>query len=56
MLGNFSYYNPTKLYFGDESLNFLKGEGMTDEQIAEAGLEAQKNWMLEIGLPLTIRL
>jgi hypothetical protein len=35
-------------------LNFLKGEGMTDEQIAEAGLEAQKNWMLEIGLPLTI--
>jgi len=24
MLGNFSYYNPTKLYFGDESLNFLK--------------------------------
>ncbi len=23
MLGNFSYYNPTKLYFGDESLNFL---------------------------------
>ncbi len=35
-------------------MNFLKGEGMTDEQIAEAGLEAQKNWMLEIGLPLTI--
>ena len=27
---------------------------MTDEQIAEAGLEALKNWMLEIGLPLTI--
>lgn len=26
MLGNFSYYNPTKLYFGDESLNFLKDE------------------------------
>lgn len=25
-LGNFSYYNPTKLYFGDESLNFLKDE------------------------------
>jgi len=23
MFGNFSYYNPTKLYFGDESLNFL---------------------------------
>ena len=27
---------------------------LTDEQIAEAGLEALKNWMLEIGLPLTI--
>ena len=26
MLGNFSYYNPTKLYFGDESLDFLKDE------------------------------
>lgn len=26
MLGNFSYHNPTKLYFGDESLNFLKEE------------------------------
>ena len=26
MLGNFSYYNPTKLYFGDGSLNFLKDE------------------------------
>jgi len=29
-------------------------EGKTDEQIAEAGLEALKSWMLEIGLPLTI--
>ena len=28
--------------------------GMTDEQAAAAGLEALKNWMLEIGLPLTI--
>ena len=68
MQGNFSYHNPTKLYFGDDSLNYLKdelahfgpvvllnyGSGMTDEQIAEAGLEALKNWMLEIGLPLTI--
>ena len=26
MLGNFSYYNPTKLYFDNESLNFLKDE------------------------------
>ena len=29
-------------------------DGKTDEQIAEAGLEALKSWMLEIGLPLTI--
>ncbi|MBR0486040.1 MAG: iron-containing alcohol dehydrogenase [Oscillospiraceae bacterium] len=26
MLGNFSYHNPTKLYFGEESLNYLKEE------------------------------
>lgn len=26
MLGNFSYCNPTKLYFGDDSLNFLPAE------------------------------
>ena len=26
MFGNFSYHNPTKLYFGDESLNYLKDE------------------------------
>lgn len=26
MLGNFSYSNPTKLYFGDDSLNFLNEE------------------------------
>ena len=32
----------------------ISGEGMTDQQIAEAGLEALKAWMLEIGLPLTI--
>ncbi len=32
----------------------VRPEGKTDEQIAEAGLEALKSWMLEIGLPLTI--
>ena len=32
----------------------INGDGMTDQQIAEAGLEALKNWMLEIGLPVTI--
>ncbi len=26
MLGNFAYHNPTKLYFGDESLEFLNKE------------------------------
>lgn len=26
MLGNFSYHNPTKLYFGDDSLKYLKDE------------------------------
>jgi alcohol dehydrogenase YqhD (iron-dependent ADH family) len=29
-------------------------DGMTDEQVAEAGLAALKCWMQEIGLPLTI--
>jgi alcohol dehydrogenase YqhD (iron-dependent ADH family) len=32
----------------------ISGNGLTDEQIAEAGLQALKDWMLEIGLPLTI--
>ena len=32
----------------------ISGDGMTDEQIAEAGLQALKDWMIEIGLPLTI--
>ena len=26
MLGNFSYSNPTKLYFGEDSLNYLNEE------------------------------
>ena len=26
MLGSFSYSNPTKLYFGEDSLNYLKDE------------------------------
>ena len=32
----------------------IQGDGKTDEQFAEEGLEALKAWMLEIGLPLTI--
>ncbi len=42
--------NGERLRVGDGT----SGIGRTDEQIAEAGLEALKNWMLEIGLPLTI--
>ena len=26
MLGNFEYCNPTKLYFGEDSLNYLNTE------------------------------
>ena len=26
MLGNFSFCNPTKLYFGDEALDYLNSE------------------------------
>ena len=33
----------------------IQGVFLTDDEIAEAGLEALMNWMLEIGLPLTIR-
>ena len=32
----------------------IQPEGKSDREIAEAGLEALKNWMQEIGLPLTI--
>jgi alcohol dehydrogenase YqhD (iron-dependent ADH family) len=32
----------------------ISGDGLTDQQIAEKGLQALKDWMLEIGLPLTI--
>ncbi len=32
----------------------ISGDGLTDEQLAEKGLQALKDWMLEIGLPLTI--
>ena len=32
----------------------IPSEGLTDEQLAEKGLQALKDWMLEIGLPLTI--
>ena len=32
----------------------VSGEGLSDVQIAEKGLEALKAWMQEIGLPLTI--
>ena len=28
MLGNFSYCNPTKLYFGEDSLKYLNRAGL----------------------------
>ena len=31
MLGNFSYKNATKLYFGDDSLKYLNGCGRNAE-------------------------
>jgi alcohol dehydrogenase YqhD (iron-dependent ADH family) len=39
--------------FAENVWNILP-EGKSDREIAEAGLAALKNWMLEIGLPLTI--
>lgn len=32
----------------------VDAKGLTDEQVAMAGLEALKAWMIEVGLPLTI--
>lgn len=32
----------------------IRPEGKTDREIAQAGLDALRNWMIEIGLPLTI--
>ena len=32
----------------------IPAEGKNERELAEAGMEALKNWMLEIGLPLTI--
>ena len=101
MIGNFSYSNPTKLYFGEDSLNYLDQElpkygkkilltygggsikkngiyeavvaalpkfarfaknvwaisadGKSDLELAEAGLEAMKAWMQEIGVCLSLK-
>ena len=32
----------------------IPAEGKTERELAEAGLQALKDWMLETGLPLTI--
>jgi len=32
----------------------INGDGLSERELAEAGLEALRNWMTEIGLPLTI--
>ena len=33
MLGNFSYSNPTKLYFGDNAISFLGDEWAADVRL-----------------------
>ena len=35
-------------------LVIIPTEGKTERELAEAGLQALKDWMLEIGMPLTI--
>ena len=45
MLGNFSYHNPTKLYFGEASLDKLKDElanfGEPDSRRYQRNLERE---------------
>jgi alcohol dehydrogenase YqhD (iron-dependent ADH family) len=55
-----AYYRRAMQYGESKFVRFAKnvwniqGDGLTDEQMAEAGLQALKTWMQEIGLPLTI--
>ncbi len=53
MLGNFSYYNPTKLYFGQNALEFLKEE--LDQygpniQLSYGGGSIKKNGIYDVVL------
>ena len=56
MLGNFSYSNPTKLYFGEESLCSLNEElpkyGKTVQLIYGGG---SIKWYLQSGYEITER-
>ena len=49
MLGNFVFSNPTKLYFGEDSLNYLNEElpryGKT-VQLVYGGGSIKKKWNL----------
>jgi alcohol dehydrogenase YqhD (iron-dependent ADH family) len=55
-----AYYRRAMQYGVSKFVRFAKnvwniqGDGLTDEQMAEAGLQALNTWMQEIGLPLTI--
>ncbi|MDY6326216.1 MAG: hypothetical protein SPL42_05370 [Bacteroidales bacterium] len=54
MLGNFSYHNPTKLYFGDESLNYLKDELAKRDELLGL-LACFRDFPLEIPLAHCVR-
>ena len=43
MLGNFSYCNPTKLYFGEKALKSLEDE--YDARVADMRLEEYENYL-----------
>lgn len=55
-----AYYHRAMKYGLPKFVRFAKNvwginaDGLTDEQIAEKGLQALKEWIQEIGMPLTI--
>ena len=55
MLGNFSYSNPTKLYFGEDSLNYLNEELPKygkNVQLAYGGGSIKKNGIYDKGMEI----
>nr|WP_320193392.1 iron-containing alcohol dehydrogenase [uncultured Desulfobacter sp.] len=65
MLLNFSFYNPTKIYFGKNSLDkFVRfgteiwgvsAEGKTKQVIAEEGINAMENFLKECGIVTNLK-
>ena len=71
MLGNFSYSNPTRLYFGDDAIAFLGEElknygkkvfedpgvmsNPTVQKLYEGCRIAKESWMKEIGVVLSAK-